>query len=236
MKSLRIAMLESVLISGIAYGLASALHCAAMCGGIACGALLLLDAPTAGERYWQLGLMQAGRVTTYATMGAVGGAIGAGLAAPRGGISFEVMQWGAAISLMWTGLVLGGVLPRLSFLDRGASYLARAFDIIAVPLRKRRTAGPFALGIAWGLNACPMLYGAVFFSSLTGSALHGFFFMTGFGFGTLPAVFAAASGLTFFRTINATGQVRLAAGMGLVIAGFASIYVPWPTIQGFCLR
>ena len=67
-------MLESVVISGIAFGLAGALHCAAMCGGIACGALLLLGAPTSGERYRQLALMQAGRVTTYATMGAVGGA------------------------------------------------------------------------------------------------------------------------------------------------------------------
>ena len=228
-------MLESVVISGIAFGLASALHCAAMCGGIACGALLLLGAPTSGERYRQLALMQAGRVTTYATMGAVGGAIGAGLAAPRGGISFEVMQWAAAFSLMWMGLVLAGVMPRLSHLDRGVSYLARAFDTIAEPLRKRRTAGPFALGIAWGLNACPMLYGAVFFSSLTGSALHGFLFMTGFGLGTLPAVFAAASGLTFLRTINAKWQVRLAAGMALVLAGFASIYVPWPVIRGFCL-
>jgi uncharacterized protein len=99
-------MLESVVISGIAFGLASALHCAAMCGGIACGALLLLGAPTSGERYRQLALMQAGRVTTYATMGAVGGAIGAGLAAPRGGISFEVMQWAAAFSLMWMGWYL----------------------------------------------------------------------------------------------------------------------------------
>jgi uncharacterized protein len=133
------------------------------------------------------------------------------------------------------GLVLANVMPRLSHLDRGVSYLARAFDKIAEPLRKRRTAGPFALGIAWGLNACPMLYGAVFFSSLTGSALYGFLFMAGFGLGTLPAVFAAASGLTFLRTINAKWQVRLAAGMALVLAGFASIYVPWPVIRGFCL-
>ncbi len=228
-------MSETAIISGIALGLASALHCAAMCGGIACGALLLLDAPTPKERYRQLAIMQAGRVTTYAAMGAVAGAIGAGLAAPRGGISFGVMQWAAAVSLMWMGLVLAGAMPSLSLLDRGMSYLARGLDTITAPLRTRRTAGPYALGIAWGLNACPMLYGAVFFSSLTGSALHGFLFMTGFGIGTLPAVFAAASGLTFLRTINAKRGVRMAAGIALALAGFASIYVPWPVIKGFCL-
>lgn len=228
-------MIEPALISGIAFGFASALHCAAMCGGIACGALLLLDARTPKERYRQLAIMQAGRVTTYAAMGATVGAIGAGLAAPRGGISFEVMQWAAAVSLMWMGLVLAGAVPHLAFLDRGVSYLAQAFDAVAAPLRARRTAGPYALGIAWGLNACPMLYGAVFFSSLTGSAFSGFLFMTGFGLGTLPAVFAAASGLTFLRTINAKPEVRTAAGIALALAGFASIYVPWPAIKGFCL-
>ncbi|WP_024275733.1 sulfite exporter TauE/SafE family protein [Hyphomicrobium sp. 802] len=229
-------MPESLLISGFAFGLAGALHCAAMCGGIACGALLLLDAPTPKERYRQLAIMQAGRITTYATLGAVGGAIGAGLAARRGGISFEIMQWAAAVSLIWMGLVLAGAMPRLSFLDRGVSYLAQGFDTIAAPLRTRRTAGPYVLGVAWGLNACPMLYGAVFFSSLTGSALHGFLFMTGFGLGTLPAVFAAASGLTFLRTINAKWPVRFAAGMALALAGFATIYVPWPAIKGICLH
>ena len=41
-----IAMLETAFIGGIAFGLASALHCGAMCGGVACGALLLLGAKT----------------------------------------------------------------------------------------------------------------------------------------------------------------------------------------------
>ncbi len=40
------------------------------------------------------------------------------LAAPRGGISFGVMQWAAAVSLMWMGLVLAGAMPSLSLLDR----------------------------------------------------------------------------------------------------------------------
>ncbi|HML29954.1 MAG TPA: sulfite exporter TauE/SafE family protein, partial [Hyphomicrobium sp.] len=204
-------------------------------GGIGCSALLLLGAQTPKERYLQLAIMQAGRVTTYAAMGATVGAIGAGLAAPRGGISFEVMQWAAAASLMWMGLVLAGAVPSLAFLDRGMSYIAQTFDTIAAPLRANRTAGAYVLGIAWGLNACPMLYGAVFFSSLTGSALDGFLFMTGFGLGTLPAVFAAASGLTFLRTINTKPAVRMMAGLGLALAGFASIYVPWPAIKGFCL-
>lgn len=232
---MQITMIEPVLISGIAFGLASALHCAAMCGGIACGALLLLSPQTRKERYRQLAIMQAGRITTYAVMGATAAAIGAGLAAPRGGISFSVMQWAAAVSLMWMGLVLAGAMPNLAFLDRGLRFLTHAFETVSAPLRRRPIAGPYVLGIAWGLNACPMLYGAVFFSSLTGSALSGCVFMMGFGLGTLPAVFAAASGLTFLRTLNAKPEVRMVAGVVLALAGFASIYMPWPAIKGFCL-
>ncbi|MFT3730370.1 MAG: sulfite exporter TauE/SafE family protein [Hyphomicrobium sp.] len=225
----------SVALSGLGFGLASALHCAAMCGGIACGALLLLDPSTPRQRNRQLALMQAGRVATYATMGAVAGAIGGSFAAAHGGISFQIMQWAAAATLIWMGLVIAGAMPRLAFLDRGISYVGGALETAALPLRKRPTVGPLALGVAWGLNACPMLYGAVFFSSLTGSALNGFLFMAGFGVGTVPAVFAAANGLTFLRTINARPSLRWATGSAIALTGFASVYLTGAVIPGLCL-
>ncbi len=226
----------SVVISGMAFGLASALHCAAMCGGIACGALMLLAAPTPAERNRQLALMQVGRIATYASLGAVAGAIGGGFAAARGGgVSFAVMQWAAAVMLMWLGLVIAGAMPRLAFLDRGLFHIASAVETITMPLRSRRTAGPLAMGVAWGLNACPMLYGAVFFSSLTGSASNGFLFMAGFGLGTVPAVVAAASGLTFLRRMGGNPAVRWIAGSLIALAGFASVYLTGHVIPGFCL-
>ncbi len=228
-------MTLSVVISGMAFGLASALHCAAMCGGIACGALMLLGAPNAAERNRQLALMQVGRIATYASLGAVAGAIGGGFAAARGGLSFAVMQWAAAVTLMWMGLVIAGAMPRTSLLDRGWSYIASTVETLAMPLRRKRTAGPIALGVAWGLNACPMLYGAVFFSSLTGSAMSGFLFMAGFGLGTVPAVVAAANGLSFLRTINGRPAVRWVAGSVIALAGFASVYMTGYVIPGLCL-
>lgn len=228
-------MALSLVTSGIALGLASAVHCAAMCGGIACGALMLIGASSATERNQQLALMQVGRIATYAGLGAVSGAIGGGFAAAKGGFSFAVMQWAAAATMLWIGLVTAGAMPRLSLLDRGFSHVGNVVEMFTMPLRKRRIAGPLALGVAWGLNACPMLYGAVFFSSLTGSTMNGFLFMAGFGLGTVPAVIAAANGLTFLRAVNGKPAVRWLAGGAIAFSGLASVYLTGGVIPGLCL-
>lgn len=228
-------MTLSLVTSGIALGLASALHCAAMCGGVACGALMLLGVSTPAERNRQLALMQVGRIAMYAVLGAVAGAIGGGFAATRGGFSFAVMQWAAAATMLWIGLVTAGAMPRLSLLERGLSHVADTVERVTMPLRKRRIAGPLALGVAWGLNACPMLYGAVFFSSLTGSTTNGFLFMAGFGLGTVPPVIAAAKGLTFLRGINGKPGVRWLAGGAIACSGLASVYLTGGAIPGLCL-
>lgn len=228
-------MLETTLIGGVLFGLASALHCSAMCGGIACGAMLLLGADTPFERYRQLAIMQVGRVLTYTAIGAIGAAIGGGIVAPKSGASFQIMQWAAAVTLMWMGLVMAGVMPRIEILDRGAMRISSLMTAMTRPLRGSRTAGPLALGVVWGFNACPMVYGAAFFASLTGSIGKGALFMAGFGLGTVPAVVAAASGLTLLRTMTFNRHVRVAAGTAIALAGFASVYVPWHKLSMFCL-
>jgi sulfite exporter TauE/SafE len=229
-------MLETTFLGGIAFGLASALHCAAMCGGVACGAMLALGAETSRERYRQLAIMQAGRVTTYTLLGATAAAIGSGIIAPaRSAHSFQIMQWAGAVSLMWMGLVMTGVMPRLAVLDQAMLRLGGAVRTFTSPLRSRPVAGPFALGVAWGLNACPMVYGAAFFAALTGSVLNGAVFMSGFGLGTVPAIVAAASGITLLRSLTSRPGVRIAAGTLIALIGFASVYIPLQVVPAFCL-
>jgi uncharacterized protein len=228
-------MLEATFAGGVMLGLASALHCGAMCGGIACGAMLLLGAPTTGERYRQLAIMQAGRVTTYTLIGAAGAWIGAGLLANNKGINFHVMQWAAAAALMWMGMVMAGFAPRLALIDRGMMHISAFVDSIAKPLRAHRVAGPYALGLGWGLNACPMVYSAAFFASLTGSSSAGATFMAGFGLGTVPAVMAAASGYAMLKSLQSNRAANMAVGALLVALAFVSVYVPWPTMAGLCL-
>jgi sulfite exporter TauE/SafE len=229
------AIAETAFAGGILFGLASALHCSTMCGGVACGALLLLGAQNPADRFRQLALLQVGRVASYAMIGGVAATIGTTVLSLHSGLNFQATRWAAAVSLIWMGLAMAGMMPRIAALDSGIAGLAGIVATATRPLRNMPTAGPLALGMVWGLNACPMVYGAAFTASLTGSVSRGAIFMTGFGIGTIPAVLIAAGGVTLARQAKLAPEWRMAAGAAIALLGFASIYLPLPAALGFCL-
>ncbi len=230
------ANFEPTLIGGILLGLASALHCGAMCSGICGSALLFLRPETNSQRISYLLVLQAGRITTYATLGAIGGLAGSALVTPDIAVKFKTLQWAGAVALMAMGLSMAGMLPRIAVLDRGALAISNAIERITAPLRNWPRIAPFALGMLWGANACPMVYGALFTATLTGSAWHGVTFMTGFGIGTLPAILAAGYGFSMLKAASGRASLQMAAGLTMAAAGFASVYSPWPAAAlAFCI-
>lgn len=226
-------IIEPQLINGLLMGLASSLHCGAMCGGVACGALRLLNASGARDVSRRLAIMQAGRILAYTLIGALAAMIGAAII-PEGA-GFKLMQWGGAAALMWIGLTLAGVMPRPMVLDTGMLQLRTHVDGVLRPLRTHPFAGPLSLGILWGLNACPMIYGATFFASLTGTVTQGAIFMAGFGLGTVPAVIAAAAGVSLLQTTAHSDLARKLGGGAVAIAGMASLYVTPSMLIALCL-
>jgi len=209
---------ELSLLSGMALGLASALHCAAMCGGIASGVVFFFEPEDTAGRARVLLFAQAGRVTSYGLAGAVLGFAGSGLyGAFDHETAYRGMQWAGAVALMWIGLSIAGLLPPLTMLDRRIAALSGTIGRALGPLRSRRVSGPFVSGLTWGIVPCPIVYGALFVALLTGSAGGGLALMAGFGIGTLPAVTATALGVTALANIEAKGAAR--AGVGLLIAG-----------------
>jgi len=121
-------MLEQDFIRGAAAGLASAFHCSTMCGGIACGANLLLGAKSPSDRNFNLALMQVGRIATYSAIGGVAGLLGASVLANSPFSNPAVLQWATAVSLLWMGMVLAGGMPRGGLnacpMVYGAAFLA----------------------------------------------------------------------------------------------------------------
>lgn len=227
---------EPTFFGGMLMGLASALHCGAMCAGICGSALMFLRPDTERQRLWYLASLQAGRITTYAALGAIGALIGSSIITPDIASKFKTLQWAAAVALMAMGLSMAGMLPRIAVLDRGTMALSNGIERLTAPLRNWPRAAPFALGLMWGGNACPMVYGAVFTATLTGSVAHGVSFMTGFGVGTVPAVVAAAYGLSKFKSAASKPSLQIAAGLTIAIVGFTSVYSPWPAAAlAFCL-
>ncbi|RUP09161.1 sulfite exporter TauE/SafE family protein [Hyphomicrobium sp.] len=228
-------MLSESLLSGAAVGLASAFHCGAMCGGIACGANLLLGAKTSGDRNLNLLLMQAGRILTYTAIGAVAGTFGGDLLSRTPAQSPIVLQWAAAASLLWMGLVLAGLMPRLTFIDHGMQVLSSGVNSLLRPAGQGRYLAPVALGVVWGLNACPMVYGAALLASLMRTSAQGATFMLGFGAGTVPAVIASAYGISWLNRRAAGTRLNLLAGLILMTAGAAVVYFPQHFASVLCV-
>ena len=228
-------MFNESFFSGATVGLASAFHCGAMCGGIACGANLLLGAKTSGDRNFNLVLMQVGRILTYTAIGGAAGAFGGDILSRTPMQSPIVLQWAAAASLLWMGLVLAGLMPRLSIIDHGMEVLASGVNSLLRPAGQGRYLAPVALGVVWGLNACPMVYGAAFLASLTRTGAQGATFMLGFGVGTVPAVIASAYGISWLNRRAGGTRLNLLAGLVLVMGGVAIVYFPQHFASVFCV-
>ncbi|WP_241967936.1 sulfite exporter TauE/SafE family protein [Pseudidiomarina marina] len=171
-------------LAALLMGLAGAGHCVMMCGGIA-GAF-------AGQvNKTQLFIYNLGRITSYAIAGAlIGAAVGsiAGLA-DQGLVSLRII---AAFVLIAFGLYLGQWWFGLRHLERLGQPLWRRLQPFAASFRQRKSSyvSLFSAGMLWGWLPCGLVYSALSWAAISGSAMQGGLFMIAFGLGTLPAMFA----------------------------------------------
>jgi uncharacterized protein len=149
-------------------GLLGSPHCVGMCGGFA---------SACGRRGDGLALWHAGRLTTYAALGALAGTFGAVLPGPA---------WvPAALSLgllVWFALALAGVVPepapRLPWLGRLGALL----------FGREGLGWRYVFGLFNGLLPCGMVYAALSIAIAAASPLAGTLVLLGFGLGTVPAL------------------------------------------------
>jgi uncharacterized protein len=223
-------------VGGAVLGLAGSLHCAGLCGGIASSLLLATSAPDAAAsgRAATLLRIQLGRALSYTLFGA---AVGAGGAAFGGLITLAgvqpAMRIAAACALAWTGLSVAGLVPGFRVIDR---VLATASAMRRRSSQRLPLASSLALGIAWGFAPCGMVYAALLNAMLSGSTLAGAEFMAGFGLATIPAVAAAAFGVTSLASARVSRRgFRSALGAALVALGAASMIEPAMSLTALCL-
>ena len=149
--------------------------------------------------------------------------------------AYLVMRWAAAVALGWIGLSVAGFAPSLAVVDRFAAPIAQSLRFSPTPAFAGGT-GAFASGLIWGVLPCGMVYGALFYAMLSGSALGGGAVMAGFGLGTLPSVTAAALGISSFRRLARVQQARVWVGLAIIAIAAASVAVPALVSAGFCFR
>ena len=163
------------LIAGAALaGLLGAPHCVAMCGAFS----TLCARRASGALGWN-----AGRIATYALLGATFGSLGGRIPGPR---------WlPVALStgmLLWFSLGLAGVRIK----GVGAPPALTAVASRFAP--RNGVMWRLLFGISTGLLPCGMVYAALGLAAAAGGALDGAAVMVAFGVATLPALvfFAAA--------------------------------------------
>ncbi|MEW6639060.1 MAG: sulfite exporter TauE/SafE family protein [Pseudomonadota bacterium] len=225
---------QPVVLAGLLLGLASSLHCLGMCGGIA--ASLSFAAPGGPSLRSLLAptlLINAGRITGYVVAGALVGGLGTQMfGALDRSLAHVALRWAAAVSLGLIGLSLLGALPLPDPLLRLGAVISRAIQRLSTGLPAHR-AGLFVAGCVWGFFPCAMVYAALFYAMLAGSALHGALVMLGFGLGTLAPVMGAGLGLPWLRAQARSPRLQTLMGCAILALGILST-VPPEALPAWC--
>lgn len=222
-------------LSALGLGLLGSTHCVSMCGPLAglCGASTLDARPSIARTL----AFNGGRIATYAVLGAAVGLLGQDV----NGLHGVAPQVGAALRIVAALVALAAGIALVSGKSALAS-LERLLRPIGLLIRKRTApwvgATGFksfiALGLAWGLVPCGLVYGALALAATSGGALAGGAMMFYFGLGTLPALMLVGLASRAARTLSSP-FFRRAAGTLLVIAGAVQLAnVALPTTKETC--
>lgn len=156
-------------------GLLGSLHCIGMCGAFAanCGRV------RGGLPAWH-----AGRLLTYALLGALAGTLGRWLPGP----AWLPGAFAAAL-LVWFTLALAGVLPEPRLIPlRLSAAGSRAAGSPGLTAQ-------LVFGVVNGFLPCGMVYAALALAVAASHPVPGALAMLAFGLGTVPALSAAAYGI-----------------------------------------
>lgn len=182
----------------------SLVHCIGMCGPFVLGQVMA-DAErgvAGGYGEWRrlagasLVPYHLGRLTTYATLGAIAGAATGWFA------STGLFAWLAAALLLVAAMLM--LMQAFGLATGVSSPLAAPLARLAGPLSMAETPGArYALGVVLGFLPCGLLYGALAAAGGTASALDGALAMAAFTLGTVPALIAIGwGGMLLRRRLN----------------------------------
>jgi len=187
----------------VASGMAGAAHCLGMCGPLT--ALLGAAAPT-----WRINLRRqlaysAGRVFTYAVLGAVAAFAAARLACslPAWANVPASLAIAAGLLLVWQGLLATGLVRSRGVAGAAACPGGAAFRGL---LASRGLIDAFVAGLFTGLMPCGLLYGMLTYAASRHDVVEGMATMAAFGAGTVPALVAVGIG---GGLLTGTGRRRL---------------------------
>ena len=177
-------------------GLAGSLHCVQMCGPI----VLAFSFPLHGRDAVRAHLgYNAGRILTYAFLGALAGAVGGGIGmlGRLAGLASGARIF-AGTAMIVAGILMVGLLPSsglVTIQQHGVTARFRGF----IGRRLLAPTGKFTLGLTLGFLPCGLVYAALLKAVDSGSALWGAATMLAFGAGTAVALLSLGAASSFVR-------------------------------------
>lgn len=200
-------------------GLLGSAHCLGMCGGFAL-ALGSQASHWQGNAVRQL-LYTAGRVFTYAVLGAIAGYCGSRLTTQLPLIrAFPVaLALIAGAILMYQGLLATGWLKKRGQVGPTTCLAGSFFSpLVGGP----RLLQAFLAGVFTGLLPCGLLYGMVALAASSGAMLPAMAIMVVFGLGTAPAMILAGLSGSLVKLAWRKPLFRF-AGICLIVVGAISV-------------
>lgn len=204
-------------------GLLGTGHCLGMCGP------LVLALPGRHKRVRSHLLYHAGRITTYTIVGAVLGALGAGLVALEAPTSGDPMgsvarlQVGLSIVsaalLGWFGLARLGVVREPGWMSVASPSFLPGLMRVQRGAAKGGGLSMFLLGLMLGLLPCGLSFAAFAAALPAGGALPGGAMVFCFGVGTLPGLLLLGTVASRFAQQHRRSFDILA---GLLLIGMAA--------------
>ena len=196
-------------------GLVTSLHCAGMCGPLACW----LTPTKAGEDAATVYSVYHGtRIFAYGVLGAIAGAVGQGPMALLGDGAVRYAPWALVLFFIAVALRWDKKLPQ-------SGLIAGRWLMIQAWLRGRsRLSIAAVLGTATPLMPCGPLYFVAALAALSGSALRGAEFMLAFGLGTMPLLWAVQANFGWLRVkLSPTWVTRLQVTLAIA----AALMISW---------
>jgi hypothetical protein len=203
--------------------LLGSLHCAAMCGGFV--AFYAGDSPRRGGAIAGHFSYNAGRILAYATLGALGGALGAALdlgGAQVGLHRVAAIVAGALITLWGIATLLGALGLRTLRIEPHHALGRLVGRGVALVARRELRTRAFVIGLLTGGLPCGWLYAFVVTAAGTGSAAAGAGLMAVFWLGTLPPMVGLGLGL---RALAGPLGRRLPAvcALAMIVVGLLAV-------------
>lgn len=211
-------MIELPLI--FAGGLLGSSHCIGMCGGFALW--VGVGSNSAWSNLARQLIYSAGRIFTYAAIGAAVGYAGlrlVQLAPPVINVQ-AALAIAAGCLLVVQGLLSAGLLRLPAALSHAGACMPA--KLIGPFLRGTGNFGYFLAGMFTGFLPCGLVYAYLALATASGGLLRGLLTMTAFGLGTIPLMAITGVGVSLLSGMARRRVFQLAAWC-IVITGVVSL-------------